>query len=200
MKTGMISPIRDKATYDKNPPRMGNLCSIEGCTSYTYARGWCKRHYNWHRKRKLFLPSERTLIRDRICTVDGCEKHQQKTDFCNAHYKKFLLYGNPLAGPGKGNPGKPKPEGFNVTRERSVNNHGYALIRTGPGKWVLEHRLVMEQILNRPLAKDERIHHKDGNKLNNAPGNLELWLHCHPSGQRVEDAVAWAREILQRYG
>lgn len=200
MKAGEISPIRNKATYDKNPLRMHSICSIEGCTSYAYARGWCKRHYSWHRKRKLLLPLEHTLVQEHICTVPGCEKTQKVTGYCNPHYKKFLRYGDPLAGPGKGNPGKPKPEGFKVTRERMVNNHGYSLVRTGPSKWVMEHRVVMEQVLGRPLTKDERIHHKDGNKLNNVPDNLELWLHSHPSGQRVEDAVAWAREILKRYG
>lgn len=38
----------------------------------------------------------------------------------------------------------------------------------------LEHRYVMAQILGRPLEVWEVVHHKDGNKLNNAPNNLEL--------------------------
>lgn len=29
--------------------------------------------------------------------------------------------------------------------------------------------------------------------------NLELWTKPHPTGVRVEDAVAWAQEILERY-
>lgn len=36
------------------------------------------------------------------------------------------------------------------------------------------HRWVMENILNRPLEKDEVVHHIDGNKLNNSPENLEV--------------------------
>lgn len=37
-----------------------------------------------------------------------------------------------------------------------------------------EHRRIMESILGRELTFNENVHHKDGNKLNNDPNNLEL--------------------------
>lgn len=37
-----------------------------------------------------------------------------------------------------------------------------------------EHRVLMEQMLGRDLLPGEIVHHKDGNKLNNDPSNLEL--------------------------
>ena len=38
-------------------------------------------------------------------------------------------------------------------------------------------RVLMEQILGRPLLKTEDVHHKDGNPLNNDPDNLEVVDH-----------------------
>jgi hypothetical protein len=36
------------------------------------------------------------------------------------------------------------------------------------------HRVVMEQLVGRPLNEDEHVHHQDFNKLNNCPCNLIL--------------------------
>lgn len=47
----------------------------------------------------------------------------------------------------------------------AANRHGY----------VREHRLVMEQMLGRPLEPTEVVHHKDNDPQNNDPANLELF-------------------------
>jgi hypothetical protein len=43
------------------------------------------------------------------------------------------------------------------------------------GRYVAEHRLVMEQILGRQLLRSEVVHHIDGNRQNNDPTNLLLY-------------------------
>lgn len=64
---------------------------------------------------------------------------------------------------------------------------------------VAEHRVVMEQILGRYLLPGENVHHKNGVKNDNRPENLELWSTAQPYGQRVEDKIDWAIELLRTY-
>ena len=56
---------------------------------------------------------------------------------------------------------------------RTGNKSPYKYI-TVDGKLIREHRYVMEEVLGRPLLPTEVVHHKDGNKKNNVPENLEV--------------------------
>ena len=70
---------------------------------------------------------------------------------------------------------------------------------TRDGASVMEHRVVMEGHLGRKLHPDETVHHKNGLRDDNRLANLERWVSSHAWGQRVDDLLAWADEIIARY-
>lgn len=49
-------------------------------------------------------------------------------------------------------------------------------------RYIFEHRVVMAELLRRPLEDYETVHHKDGNPANNAIANLELRTSPHGRG------------------
>jgi transposase len=93
---------------------------------------------------------------------------------------------------------------------RHLNSDGYVVVAlssnhprigmAGPNGRVLEHRLVMAEHLERDLLPMETVHHGPGGRADNRIENLELWSKSHPAGQRVEDLLAFAHEIIALYG
>lgn len=146
------------------------------------------------RGQDMFAPPFRVPKGDR-CTVKGCPRKQRKRQLCSVHYTRYLN-GQDLAAPIRR---------FNVPLGSTRDRRGYVAVKVRRGgppqdQWEYEHRIVMACLLGRDLRPEESVHHRDGDKANNHPDNLELWAKGHPAGQRVREKVAWAREIIALYG
>ena len=165
-------------------------CTVVDCQREQLARGLCPGHYQRQRKGQPVNVTLRTFEPNKhtTCTVEGCDLPHDSKGLCNAHYTRKKL-GIEIDGPIR-HPVHQRGEG-------SIKD-GYRIFDIN-GKRVGEHQLVMSRHLGRELYPGETVHHKNGVRDDNRLENLELWSSSHPHGQRVEDKVAWAKEILALY-
>lgn len=132
------------------------------------------------------------------CLIGDCNRPVKAEGLCQVHSARRAA-GKPLDTPIQG-------EGSDInnpdTWGRKKNPKGYITLRCmrgGTAKQISEHRWVMQKHLGRELHPHEEVHHINGVRDDNRIENLELWSTSQPKGQRVEDKVTWAREILALY-
>ena len=100
----------------------------------------------------------------------------------NIVYSVLRAHGVPRHSPADAGYGKTLPDGSTKT-----NKDGYVTEKVpsdwkflgsmkgyGNGRWILQHRLRMAEHLDRPLTTADVVHHKDGDRSNNAIENLQL--------------------------
>jgi len=192
-RTGTVGADRAVGSITEPKP-----CMVTECINTSTERGLCHGHY-------LRLIRTGDVLRDRplsrkingACIVDGCSNLATARGLCPTHRARKSKHGDVQADvPIK----QVEGTGF-------VTRHGYRVVPIPPAdRWLthgnrteFEHRYVMAKMLGRPLTRDESVHHRNGNRLDNRPENLELWSRYQPKGQRVSDKLEYAIELLTLY-
>lgn len=141
-----------------------------------------------------------TMI-DRICLNCGKQDHIRATEVRQAAKDGDLTGLCKTCSYAISHP-QPKGDKSYNWRGGRVEQEGYIMIQC-PGHpranirgYVFEHRLVMEEYLDRYLLPIETVHHKNGMRADNRLENLELWNGKHGDGFRYKDMTSSQVEKL----
>ena len=133
-------------------------------TTIEWATQWTEKHCRC----KITRADQRFVASDRLDSPQASFRRKERL--------MASAKGNHVARPGQTRAGNPNWRGGRV-----IASNGYVLIKVGFDHhladvrgYAYEHRLVAEQKLGRRLEPGELVHHKDENKQNNHPDNLEV--------------------------
>lgn len=152
-----------------------DVCQI--CGLEAYRRRLCRSHYR-----------EDLSHKKGECKYLSCTQVIVAKGLCSKHYQRMMA-------------GRSMEDVTAIW----INSAGYICeylpehIQANADGRVLQHRKVMAEHLGRRLLPTETVHHKNGDRADNRLENLELWVKTQPSGQRVQDLLSWADEIIRMY-
>lgn len=119
------------------PPRSSYIgvmtkCSIDGCATKAYVRGWCSKHYQrWLAHGDPLGGAGYRQKPPTHCTVEGCDRHAAWKSLCRMHYMRQYNGYDLTASVRPYNPGQPcSIEGC----ERPVHGRGWC--RRHYGLWL----------------------------------------------------------------
>ena len=169
-------------------------CKIDGCNKKYKGLGYCQMHYDRFKRHGNPLSGGRFRIKNqgKKCKVNGCDQNATALKFCNMHWRRNNKFGDPEF----------RKNQYGRFKNWAKDDSGY-ILKWAPDDpnskcsgYLYQHRHVMSEKIGRPLIANENVHHVNGDRSDNKIENLELWKSGQPSGQRIQDRVKYAIEII----
>ncbi|HAL73628.1 MAG TPA: HNH endonuclease [Clostridiales bacterium] len=135
----------------------------------SYKCDWCGKEFI---RMECYMKGKKHVFCSRKCVTDFSNKIKNPSG-----YASLKNYANISSHMTKLNEDMNPTRMVFETREKLREAHlgkgdcnGYSKIHSR-----LAHRVIVEQRLGRPLASNEVVHHRDGNRYNNIPDNLVVF-------------------------
>lgn len=157
------------------------LLGIEATSQAILAFGAWRRSKGICERSKFYWgdhPHEAIAAYNSGLSLKDCVRSFGEATTEDEHFRRWLRkMGIPIRGKGL------RGEKHNSWRGGVKMSKGYRMVQHPNGSldknnrrvYIFEHRLVMEQSLGRPLLKNEVVHHKNGDVLDNRIENLGLY-------------------------
>lgn len=133
------------------------ICSADGCERGVDSRGLCLMHYKRAIKSGAIVAAKRPEYHA-TCIVDECDKPSEKRGLCQMHYRRMQRTGH--LGRTRREVGSEQPR-----------SDGY-IDQTADGERKLQHVLLSEKALGKPLPAGAEVHHVNEIRSDNRPENL----------------------------
>jgi HNH endonuclease len=141
----------------------GKLCSVVGCSTKAYCRGYCHGHYTrWYRHGDptKMLKAEQYSNSGIKCNVQNCGKPARLNNMCRLHYNRVYQFGRTYTIKAKDGEGTISKGGYLVRQENYVRK--------------VEHIVIAERALGKQLPPKAVVHHINGKPADNRNSNLVI--------------------------
>lgn len=170
-------------------------CLVDGCEKKHDWYGYCNAHGKRFKERGSAFGPYKYNRSAEPCLADNCTKRKARWGYCHTHYRWKERTGDANVRPPKAEY-ELRSSKNKRAKYQTVVLENHPILGTGR---FLKHRVVMSEHLGRQLLTHENVHHKNGDGKDNRIENLELWVVWQPAGQRIEDKIQWAKELLMQY-